>query len=83
MTTNKKIPNVFERFDTGGAQFTRAWYNFFSRVANYEDVTTISKGDLPPTSKPIKVGDMFVDVAAKKVYIATGTTNSSDWTIIN
>jgi hypothetical protein len=83
MATNKKIPNVFERFDTGSAVFTRAWYNFFSNTPNYEDVSVVIKGSLPPTTKPNKVGDMFIDTNLQKVYIATGTSSSSDWTLIN
>jgi hypothetical protein len=44
---------------------------------------TISSGTTSPSSTPAKVGDMYVDTTAKKIYVATGTTNSTDWTIIN
>lgn len=44
---------------------------------------TISSGTSAPATTPTKVGDIFVDTTAKKLYFATGTTNSSDWTIAN
>jgi hypothetical protein len=43
----------------------------------------ISTGILAPATTPTKVGNIFVNTVLKKVYVATGTTNSSDWTIIN
>jgi hypothetical protein len=44
---------------------------------------TISSGTSAPATTPTKVGDIFVDTTGKKMYVATGTTNSSDWTILN
>ena len=43
----------------------------------------ISNGTVAPTSTPAQVGDMFVDTVANKVYVATGTASSADWTILN
>ena len=43
----------------------------------------ISSGDGSPSSTPGKIGDLYIDTSGKKAYIATGTTNSSDWTILN
>lgn len=47
-------------------------------VENATDTGTSS-----PSSTPTYVGQMYVNTNAKKIYIATGTTNSSDWTILN
>lgn len=44
---------------------------------------TISSGIIAPASTPAKIGDIYVDTVAKKLYFATGITNSSDWTIAN
>jgi hypothetical protein len=44
---------------------------------------TVTSGVVPPTSTPSKLGDIYIDTAATKVYNATGTTDSSDWTLIN
>ena len=44
---------------------------------------TISSGSGAPGTTPTKVGDIYVDTSGKKLYIATGTTNSGDWTITN
>lgn len=44
---------------------------------------TISSGIVAPTSTPTKVGDIYVDTSAKKIYCATGNSSSADWTILN
>jgi lysophospholipase L1-like esterase len=44
---------------------------------------TISTGTAAPSTTPAKVGDIFVDTTNKKLYFATGTSSSSDWTIAN
>lgn len=36
-----------------------------------------------PTTIPKLIWDMYIKTDTKKVYIATGTTSSSDWTILN
>lgn len=43
----------------------------------------ISSGTAAPGTTPTKVGDVYIDTNNKKLYFATGTTNSSDWTIAN
>lgn len=40
-------------------------------------------GTAAPVSTPTKVGLIYVDTVAKKVYVSTGTTNASDWTIVS
>lgn len=58
---------------------------------NYTSLSLITRGDAPqistgviaPASTPIKVGDIYVDITAKKLYFATGTSSSADWTIAN
>lgn len=44
---------------------------------------TISTGTAAPTTTPTKIGDEFVDTTNKKIYFATGTSASTDWTIVN
>lgn len=59
--------------------------------ANYTSLSLITRGDAPaietgtsaPGSTPVKVGDIYVDTSAKKLYFATGTSSSADWTIAN
>ena len=46
-------------------------------------VAGITSGAAAPTSTPVKVGDIYIDTTNKKVYIATGTSSSSDWTVVN
>lgn len=61
------------------------WYRWFQDLFTFIDTKTpeISTGTSAPTSTPRKVGDMFVDTSANKVYVSTGTSSSSDWTILN
>lgn len=60
------------------------WVNWFNSVFYYlKRSPTISTGTAAPTTTPSKVGDMFVDTMNADVYVATGTTNSSDWTVLN
>jgi hypothetical protein len=47
------------------------------------NIVTEVTGTAAPTVTPNFVGQMFVDTTNKKIYVATGTTNSSDWTILN
>ena len=44
---------------------------------------TISSGTAAPNTAPAKVGDIYVDTNADKVYIATGTAADTDWTVLN
>lgn len=43
----------------------------------------VSSGTSAPESTPGKVGDIYIDTTGKKIYVSTGTTTSSDWTILN
>lgn len=60
-------------------------------VAIYADPSThrllvanaVSTGVAAPNTTPAIVGAMYVDTNAKKVYVATGTASSTDWTILN
>lgn len=45
--------------------------------------TQIDSGTSAPATTPRKVGDVFVDTTAKKIYFATGTSSSADWTVVN
>lgn len=49
-----------------------------------DDLATVAlNGTDVPASTPVYVGQFYVDTSGKKLYVATGTTNSSDWTILN
>ena len=52
-------------------------------VINTKTTPTISNGAGVPSSTPFKLGDMYIDTNGLKIYIATGTSSSADWTIIN
>lgn len=54
-----------------------------SGTASYQSVPVITSGTTAPASTPSKVGNIYVDTTNKKLYFATGATNSSDWTIAN
>lgn len=40
-------------------------------------------GVAAPNSTPSRIGQFYVDTNAKKLYVATGTSSSADWTILN
>ena len=44
---------------------------------------TISSGIVAPASTPAKIGDIYVDTVAKKLYFASGIASAADWTITN
>ena len=44
---------------------------------------TISSGIVAPTSTPTKIGNVYIDTVAKKLYFAVGITSSADWIIAN
>lgn len=44
---------------------------------------TISSGVIAPSSTPTKVGDVYLDTTAKKIYFACGVASSADWIIVN
>ena len=53
---------------------------------NYYPVLTrnfLKQGTSAPAITPEYVGQQFIDTSAKKVYVATGTSSSLDWTILN
>ena len=47
------------------------------------DLLNVSSGSGAPATTPSAIGQMYVDTNGKKIYFATGTTNSGDWTIVN
>ncbi len=44
---------------------------------------SVTNGIVAPISTPARIGDEYVDTVAKKIYFATGTSSSADWTIVN
>ena len=55
--------------------------HIFEYTMNLPQYATV--GTAAPTSTPIKIGDMFIDNVANKVYVSCGTSNSTDWRILN
>lgn len=52
----------------------------FSGTTN---IPFITSGAGAPGTTPDKIGDMYINTSNAKVYIATGTSSSNDWTILN
>ena len=55
--------------------------DFIDRKANH--LPFVSVGIAVPSITPQSVGDIYVDTNNVKVYIATGISSSSDWTVLN
>lgn len=47
------------------------------------NIPIISTGIVAPTSIPTDIGLMYINTAAGKVYVSTGTISSADWKILN
>lgn len=58
--------------------FTDASKNLISASA-----PMIYSGTNAPSSTPLQIGNEYVDTTNKKIYFSTGTSSSSDWTIVN
>lgn len=67
-----------------GYQTTPVWLNWFNSVYRLlNKAPFISTGIIPPTSTPFKIGDLYIDLMAKKIYCAVGTVSAADWEILN
>lgn len=64
---------------------------FLTDTLYYTSTTGTSRQGIPgvtfdtaaPATTPIRIGDIFVDTTNHKVYISDGTTNSTNWIILN
>jgi hypothetical protein len=62
-----------------------------SVVPIYADATThrllvnnaVTSGTSTPATTPTALGQIYIKTDTSKVYISTGTSSSSDWTIVN
>lgn len=54
-----------------------------SQGVEISTIPEISTGAIAPASTPNKVGDIYIDTSAKKLYFATGTSSSADWELAN
>lgn len=58
--------------------------NLFLTVSSTRYLLTKTlTGTAAPATTPVAVGDHFIDTTNKKEYVATGTSSSADWTILN
>jgi microcystin-dependent protein len=48
-----------------------------------DTVVTVTVGVVAPATAPPFIGAMYVDSVANKVYVATGTAASTDWSLLN
>lgn len=50
---------------------------------HYAAVPQIFTGTSAPATTPTKIGDIFIDTTAHKLYFSDGVINSSNWIIVN
>ena len=50
-----------------------------SMVTDQKTRSVASSGAGVPSSTPSNLGDIYIDTTNLKIYIATGTSSSSDW----
>lgn len=58
-------------------------YDVESAFRERLNAPNITRGIVAPLSRPLKVGDIYVNTVLAKVYIAGGITSTSDWLILN
>jgi len=66
----------------GAVEFDGTNYFVTSGGVRYILTRTLT-GTAAPATTPAAVGIQYVDTTNKKVYVATGTASSADWTILN
>lgn len=91
----KSNNKVFQINGTGQATLNRYGTGLFTGTLKYNlgvDASgnvievaspTVSTGTATPASTPTKIGDIYIDTTAKKLYFASGTSSSADWIITN
>lgn len=52
-------------------------------VSNINSAPTIYSGSGAPSSTPLKIGDLYIDITNSKLYFAKGTSSSANWIIAN
>jgi hypothetical protein len=58
--------------------------NYFATEGGVRYILTRTlTGTAAPATTPTAIGEIFVDYTNKKMYVATGTASSADWTILN
>ncbi|KKQ77867.1 MAG: hypothetical protein A3A96_00570 [Candidatus Zambryskibacteria bacterium RIFCSPLOWO2_01_FULL_39_39] len=69
----------------GNSNVTDVYFGSSSGNANLHaaNICVVSSGSSAPSSTPAALGQMYIDTSATKVYISTGTSSSSDWTLMN
>jgi hypothetical protein len=84
-TTAQRPTGVTGYFRYNSTDNIVEWYNGSAWVqpGTSSTVPLISTGAAAPATTPGKVGDIFIDTVNKKLYFATGTSSSADWTIAN
>lgn len=69
------LPNTAENLETVANDPT-------DTTKSYK-VTQMKVGTAAPTTTPEFVGQFFLDKTNDKLYVATGTSGSGDWIILN
>jgi len=54
-----------------------------TKAQDINNGVTVSTGILAPVTTPTRVGDIYIDTVAKKLYFAVGIASSADWIIAN
>lgn len=71
---------IFAKFNTSSLASSDKTFTFPNQTGV---IATITSGSGAPGSTPAAVGQIYVDTSGAKVYISTGTSSSSDWSILN
>lgn len=93
---NTSNPTTF--LDVNGTAIIRNYFTTSNNTSTWKPVVADTTGNIgimtapsplvftgtaAPATTPTNIGDIFVDTVNKKLYFATGTSSSADWTIAN
>ena len=73
--------NEGDDFETNSFTF---WWWWNNQIARFQDLSwkqdKATSGSTAPSTTPTYVWQQYIDTTADKMYVATGTSSSSDWT---
>lgn len=75
------VPTILAVSNADGVSTVQLWGDPITHRLLVQN--PISSGSGAPNSTPSFIGQDYIDTTGKKVYKATGTSSSSDWTILN
>lgn len=70
-------------FVNNNAEAAPAMYGHLNAIVNVVNTkANVITGTTSPSTAPLNAGDIYVNTAGPAIYIASGTSSSTDWRLI-